>query len=148
MPNHAQVTLVGHLGRDPQTKHVPSGESVTEFSIATSRKRKDGESTTWWRCAMWGKRGEVIARYLKKGDPILVSGEPHMRPWTDNTGAERQSLEVDVREFAFIGGKGEQQSAPPQQRQASQRMDAGNRASMAAQAPGGAPEDFDDDIPF
>ncbi|NCA72515.1 MAG: single-stranded DNA-binding protein [Sphingobacteriia bacterium] len=145
MPNHAQVTLVGHLGQDPATKQVGS-DSVTEFSIATSRKRKDKngdlhESTTWWRCAMWGKRGEVIARYLKKGDPILVSGEPHVRPWTDNAGAERQSLEVDVREFAFVGGRGEQ-SAPPQQRQQPERMDSQNRASMAAQAP----SDFD--IPF
>jgi single-strand DNA-binding protein len=144
MPNHAQVTLVGHLGHDPATKHVPSGESVTEFSIATSRKRKTGDSTTWWRCAMWGKRGEVIAQYLRKGDPILVTGEPHMRPWTDKDGHERQSLEVDVREFAFVGGKGEQQSAP-QQRPTADRMDAQNRASMNAQAPA---DTFDDDIPF
>jgi len=145
MPNHAQCTIVGHLGSDPATKQTPGGDSVTEFSVATSRKRKDGESTTWWRCAMWGKRGETIAKYLKKGDPILVSGEPHIRPWTDNTGAQRQSLEVDVRDFAFVGGKGDQQAAP---RQTSERMDAGNRASMAAQAPAGATDDFDSEIPF
>jgi single-strand DNA-binding protein len=148
MPNYAQVTLIGHLGHDPETKHVPSGESVTEFSVATSRKRKDNETTTWWRCAMWGKRGEVIAQYLRKGDPILVTGEPHMRPWTDNTGAERQSLEVDVREFAFVGGRGEQSVPAPQQRPTSERMDAQNRASMAAQAPAGSGYDDGSEIPF
>ena len=131
MPNHAQVTLVGHLGHDPSTKQTPGGESVTEFSIATARKRKDSETTTWWRCAMWGKRGETIARYLHKGDPILVTGEPCMRPWTDKDGAQRQSLDVEVRDFAFVGGKGEQQAAP-----------------QPAPMSGGACADADADIPF
>jgi single-stranded DNA-binding protein len=72
-----------------------------------------------------------------------------MRPWTDNTGAERQSLEVDVREFAFVGGgKSEQQSAPAPQRPTSDRMDAQNRASMAAQAPAGSGYDDGSEIPF
>jgi single-strand DNA-binding protein len=133
MPNYAHVTLIGHLGRDPETKHTPAGDAVTEFSLATSRKRATGETTTWWRCAMWGKRGEVIARYLRKGDPILVVGEPHLRPWTDQEGAQRQSLEVDVKDFTFVGGKGE---APP--------------AGAPASAPATRPQqhDFDDDIPF
>lgn len=107
MPNHASVTLVGHLGADPATKHLPSGDVVCQFSLATTRKRKDEALTTWWRCAMWGKRGEVIARHLRKGDPILVTGEPHLRPWTDQSGAQRASLDVEVRDFSFIGGKGE-----------------------------------------
>jgi len=145
MPNHAQVTLVGHLGQDPEQRYLPNGDPVVNFSIATTRKRKDGDVTTWWRCAMFGKRASVITQYLKKGDPILVTGEPHMRPWTDSAGAQRQSLEVDVRDFAFVGGKGDQQQAAP--RQTSERMDAGPKASMAAQAPAGGAE-FDDDIPF
>jgi len=147
MPNHAQCTIVGHLGQDPEQRNLPNGDPVVNFSIATTRKRKDGDVTTWWRCAMFGKRASVITQYLKKGDPILVTGEPHMRGWTDQAGAQRQSLEVDVRDFAFVGGKGDQQQAAPP-RQTSERMDPQNRASMAAQAPAGATDDFDNEIPF
>lgn len=111
MPNFAQVTLAGHLGQDPQSRQTPGGDSVTSFSLATNRKRKDGDTTTWWRCTCWGRRGEVIAQYLRKGDPILVSGEVCNRPWTDNDGNQRMSLDVDVRDFTFLGGKDAAQSA-------------------------------------
>lgn len=137
MPNFSTVTLVGHLGRDPETKYTPGGDAVTEFSIATSRKRGDTETTTWWRCTMWGKRGEAIAKHLAKGDPILVSGEPFMRPWTDSNGKERQSLEIDARDFAFIGSRGERSDRPAKTERST---------SAPTPPPGGAA--FDDDIPF
>lgn len=147
MPNFATAVVMGHLGRDPETRYLPSGESVTNVSVATTRKRKDGETTTWWRGAVWGKRGEALAQYLKKGDPVLLTGEPFQREWTDQQGATRISLEMDVRDWAFASGKGdrEQGGQPPSPQQRQQPQTA-NQAHMAAQAQ----DDFnpDADIPF
>jgi len=137
MPNYASVTIVGHLGKDPQTRQVASGDSVTSFSLATNHKRANQPDTvTWWRCSCWGKRGEAIARHLKQGDPILVTGEPLNRPWTDQDGAARLSLDVEVRDWAFVGGKGETRAIPPDYPPAA-----------SAGAPGDS-FDPDSDIPF
>ena len=106
MPNFASVTLIGHLGRDPETRYTPSNTSVTSFSLATSRKDGQGqETTTWWRCTCFGKRGDVIAQYFRKGDPILVQGEPSLREYSGKDGQARTSLEVIVNDFSFIKGR-------------------------------------------
>ena len=138
MANFASVTLIGHLGRDPETKFIPDGTAVAKFSIATSRKRKDGEVSTWWNCTLFGKRGEALAQYLHKGDPVLIQGEPYLRSYTAKDGTEHQSLEVDVREWAFVSSKGERQA------------DSGYIAPQASQHPGDpqAPSTDFDDIPF
>ena len=111
MPNFATVTLIGHLGRDPESKYTPDGTAVVNFSVATSRKRRDGEVTTWWRCAIFGKRGETLAQYLHKGDPVLIQGDPYLRTYTASDGTERHSLEVDVKDWTFVGGKSERQDS-------------------------------------
>ena len=131
MPNYAQVTLIGHLGRDPEVKSV-GDDTVTSFSIATNRRNKDADTTTWWNCSMWGKRGERISQYLKKGDPILVVGEPSSRPYTTKDGRDGLSLEVRVTDWSFVGGKGEAQT------------------QSAGPVPQGAEADkeFEDSIPF
>ena len=108
MASFASVVLIGHLGRDVDTKFLSDGTLVANFSIATSRKRKDGEVTTWWRCVLFGKRGEALAQYLHKGDPVLIQGEPYLRSYTANDDTERQSLECDVKEWAFVSSKGGQ----------------------------------------
>ncbi len=114
MPNFAscRITLIGHIGRDPESKYTQDGTAVVNFSLATTRKRKDGDVTTWWRCALFGKRGETLAQYLHKGDPVLIQGEPYMRIYTAQDGTERHSLEVDVKDWAFVGGKSERQEVP------------------------------------
>ncbi len=138
MASFASVVLIGHLGRDVDTKCLPDGTLVANFSIATSRKRKDGEVTTWWRCVLFGKRGEALAQYLHKGDPVLIQGEPYLRTYTDKEGSERQSLECDVKEWAFVSSKGGQSGggyAAPQ-------------ASKQKADPQTPVDDFDDSIPF
>ena len=144
MANYAAITLVGHLGRDPETKYTPSGTVIVTFSIATSRKDGQGnEVTTWWRCTCFGKRGEVIAKYFKKGDQILVHGEPSVRDYTKKDGSPGYSPEVVVNDFAFVKSKkdgDDYNSHAPQP------------ASPAANArPASQPEsawDDGDDIPF
>ena len=140
MANFASVTLIGRLGRDPETKYIPDGTAVAKFSIATSRKRKDGEVSTWWNCTLFGKRGEALAQYLHKGDPVLLQGARYLRSYTANDRTERQSLECDVKEWAFVSSKGERQEgggyATPQ----------ASKPKVDFQAP--VDDGYGDEIPF
>ena len=104
MANYARAILLGHLGRDPETRYLRDGTPVTHFSLATSRSRGTNQTTTWWRCACFGKPGEVIAQYARQGDPLLVEGEPTLREY-QHQGVARQALEVLVTSFAFVKGK-------------------------------------------
>jgi single-strand DNA-binding protein len=110
MPNYATATIVGHLGRDCETKSV--GErTVINFTIAVSRKVKDVESTTWWRVAYWTKSAN-FAQYLAKGTPVLVTGEPYQREYEAKDGTKKLSLELDAKDVKLMGGKPE--AAAPQ----------------------------------
>ena len=148
MPNYASVTIVGHLGKQPETRYTSGGESVTSFSLATTvNRKKDNELTTWWNCTAWGKRGETIAQYLRKGDPILVQGEPSLRTYTTKDGRDGMALDVNVQGFSFLGGKDDRQTGQEPRgdaRGGGARVGQGLRSA----APQAAPAAFDDDIPF
>ncbi len=105
-----KVTLMGNLTRDPETRQTPSGQSVTNFSLAVNRtwKGQDGsqqEAVSYIDCVCWGKAGEIIAQYMQKGRPILVSGRLDQRSW-EQDGNKRSKVEVVVEDFNFIGGGG------------------------------------------
>lgn len=104
-----KVTLMGNLTRDPETRSIPSGQTVTNFSLAVSRswKGQDGqqqEQTSFINCVAWGKPGEIIAQYVQKGSPLLVNGRLDQRSYDDKDGNKRQAIEVVVEDFNFIGG--------------------------------------------
>ena len=103
-----KVILMGNLTRDPETRQTPSGQSVTNFSLAISRtwKGQDGntqEAVSFIDCVAWGRTGEVIAQYIQKGRPILVSGRLDQRSW-EQDGNKRSKVEVIVEDFNFVGG--------------------------------------------
>lgn len=105
-----KVILMGNLTRDIEMRTTPSGQSVANFSLAVSRswKGQDGqtqEQTSFINCVAWGKPGEIIAQYVKKGDPLLVSGRLDQRSYDDKDGNKRQAIEVNVEDFNFIGGR-------------------------------------------
>ena len=104
-----KVILMGNLTRDVEVRTTPSGQSVANFSLAVSRSWKDQsgqtqEQTSFINCVAWGKPGEIIAQYVKKGDPLLVSGRLDQRSYDDKDGNKRQAVEVNVEDFNFIGG--------------------------------------------
>lgn len=105
-----KVILMGNLTRDPETRTTPSGQTVTNFSLAVSRSWKDQngapqEQTSFINCVAWGKPGEIIAQYTSKGSPLLVSGRLDQRSWDDKeSGQKRSTVEVNVEDFNFIGG--------------------------------------------
>ena len=107
-----KVILMGNLTRDIELRTTPSGQSVANFSLAVSRSWKDQngqtqDQTSFINCVAWGKPGEIIAQYVKKGDPLLVSGRLDQRSWDDKeSGQKRSTVEVNVEDFNFIGGRG------------------------------------------
>ncbi|HTK39405.1 MAG TPA: single-stranded DNA-binding protein [Patescibacteria group bacterium] len=104
-----KVILMGNLTRDVETRTTASGQSVANFSLAVSRswRGQDGqqqEQTSFINCVAWGKVGEIIQQYVKKGSPLLVSGRLEQRSYDDKDGNKRQAVEVVVEDFNFVSG--------------------------------------------
>lgn len=114
MPNFCNIVVCGHLGQNARLKDA-KGQSVLEFSIAYNA-RKDGDAA-WYRCAIWGSRGEKLAPMLTKGTAVIVSGSLDARVFTDKDGKERTSLDVRVDQLGFAGSRGEQVPAPSDEAQ-------------------------------
>ena len=113
-----KIILVGNLGRDPEMRYTPSGQQVTNFSMATSEKwtGQDGQihdRTIWWKVTSWGKQAEIVNQYLKKGSKVLVEGrmnpddKGNPRTWTAQDGTVRASFEVTAQTIKFLTPKGE-----------------------------------------
>jgi single-strand DNA-binding protein len=157
-----KVILVGHLGKDAETKFTPSGVAKTTFSVATSRRWKDQqtgdwkEETDWHNIVLW--RSENVANYLTKGKQVYVEGRLSTRSYDDKDGNKRWITEVVADEVILLGGRGEggqgggaedfdQQSRPASMPRSAQR------APQPIRQPQERPADFDtgvtdDDVPF
>lgn len=104
-----KVILMGNLTRDVEVRTTPSGQNVARFSLAVSRswRGQDGQQqdqTSFINCVAWGKAGEIIAQYVSKGSPLLVSGRLDQRSWDDKeSGQKRSAVEVTVEDFNFVG---------------------------------------------
>lgn len=147
-----KVILIGNLGRDPESRFLPSGEAVCNFSIATTEKWKDKasgemkEATEWHRISMFGRQAEIAAEYLKKGSPVYIEGSLRTRKWQDKDGKDQYTTEVRADRMQLLGGRGggtgggdvEFGGGAPSK-----------PAGSGARAPGKKPpSDFEDDIPF
>lgn len=150
-----KVILMGNLTRDVEMRTTPSGQSVANFSLAVSRswKGQDGqqqEQTSFINCVAWGKPGEIIAQYVGKGSPLLVSGRLDQRSWEDkDSGQKRSTVEVVVEDFNFIGGGSGGSNSP----HASSSSNNGS-TSTSKKSQDVSPDDVDDspidlsEIPF
>jgi len=149
-----KVQLIGHLGRDPESRTFDNGNTVANATLATTERWKDkqtGENrelTEWHRLVFHGKLAEIAATYLQKGSLIYAEGALRNRKWTDNHGIEKYSTEVRVDVMRMLGGRPErtpQDAAPPAK--ASPQPSARSPQPAGAYAGSGF-EDMDDDIPF
>ena len=89
-----KVFLIGNLTRDPELRTTPNGASVCSFSVAVNRVYKDAngaqrEDVSFIDCSAWGKLGEMISQYAKKGAGVLVSGRLDQRSWEDKTTGQK-----------------------------------------------------------
>ena len=93
------ATVTGRLGRDSEIKSTQAG-AVLKFSVASGKKTRDGETTTWVDCSLWGRRGEALVTHLIKGTAVAVVGELSTREHNGKT-----YVDLKVSELDFMGGK-------------------------------------------
>lgn len=97
------VALTGRLGRDPEIRRTQAGTAVANVSLAVSKRRKEGEDTTWARLVFWDKLAELAEQYLRKGSQIAVRGELQVREYQDKEGQKRTVSEVRVHDMNMLG---------------------------------------------
>ena len=112
MRGFSKAIITGNLTRDPELRTTPNGANVCSFSVAVNRVYRDSngeqkEDVSFIDCSAWGKSGEIIAQYAKKGSGILVSGRLEQRSWEDKEGQKRSRVEIVVEDFNFVGGNGD-----------------------------------------
>ena len=123
MASVAKVTLVGNLGRDPESRYTPNGTMNVTFTMATNRRFRDQsgqdqDRTTWFRITAWGKLAETLDSltqqgYLTKGKQVYVEGRIEAREYTDQNGQTRTSLDVTANELLLLGSRGDAEGGPP-----------------------------------
>ena len=129
-----KVIVLGNLGKDPELRHLPNGDAVCNFSLATTEswKDKDGnkqDKTEWHNVVIFRKLAEIAGEYLKKGRPVYIEGRLQTRKWQDKEGKDRYTTEIVADQMQMLGSREE--------------------AKEVSKAP--APANFDDmesDIPF
>ena len=160
-----KVILIGNLGRDPEVRYLPSGGAVANITVATSESWKDKntgamqEQTEWHRVVFYGRLAEIAGEYVKKGRPIYVEGRLKYGKYTDQSGVEKNTVDIIATELQLLGGRegmggggGEEGGGGGYSRPAAAPRQA---APAPRQAPAAAParqssgfDDLDDDIPF
>lgn len=164
-----KVIILGRLGKDPEVRNFQNGGKVVNLRLATSERFKDREGnqqerTEWHSVAIFNEKlGEIAERYLKKGSEVYVEGQLETRKWQDQSGQDRYSTEIVLRQFrgelALIGGRSSGGGDMGEEREyggGGESRSYGERSSAPAR--GGAPKsggwdsgkkaDMDDDIPF
>jgi len=137
-----KVILVGNLGRDPETRYLPSGGAVTNVSLATSRSWKDRDSgeqkekTEWHRVVFFNRLGEIAGEYLKRGSKVYVEGELRTREW-EKEGQKHFTTEIVANEMQMLDSKG-----------GNSDYENNNNSSVAAPSSLSSSDMVDDDIPF
>lgn len=152
-----KVILVGNLGREAETKFMPSGVAMTRFSVATARRWKDQQSgewkeeTDWTNVVLW--RQENLGQYLTKGKQVYVEGRIQTRSYEDKEGKKVYSTEVVADDVILLGGRGEGAASRDEFSQAPVSMPRG--AGQKPKAAGADSEEpafdggiGDDDVPF
>ena len=99
------VTILGRLGKDPETTFSKDGKAICKFSVGVTRKFNK-EVTDWFNCASFGKTAELIQQYFKKGNQIALQGEIQFGDYTDKEGVKRYTTTLVVNSFDFIAGNG------------------------------------------
>jgi single-strand DNA-binding protein len=107
-----QAIVMGNLTRDPEMRTTPGGQNVTSFSIATNRSWQDQsgekkEAVEYHNVVAWGKLGELVNTYLKKGRKALVLGRLQTQSWEAEDGSKRQRTEIVASDINFVGGQAE-----------------------------------------
>ena len=161
-----KVILVGTLGREPETKYMPSGGAITNISLATSEQWKDKSSgekqerTEWHRVVFFNRLAEIAGQYLRKGQQTYIEGSLRTRKWQGQDGQDRYTTEIVASEMQMLGGARDSGGSSGGDWGGGSDSDSGRSAPAPSARPAAKPasdnqqsadrgfEDFDDDIPF
>ena len=140
-----KIIVIGNLGRDPEMRYTPSGQSVTSFSVASSRRYTTGageqrEETEWFNVNAWGRHAELCNQYLTKGQQVYVEGRLHSRSYEGRDGQLRFVNEINLTEVQFLRGGASGAGAG-----GDDRLPYGSGSGMGDEGP---PMDDVDDLPF
>lgn len=132
-----KVILIGNLGKDPETRYMPDGNAVANFSIATTERWKDKngdkqEKTEWHNIVAYRKLAEICGEYLGKGSPVYIEGRIQTRKWQDKNNNDRYITEIVADRMQMLGSKAESSQSKPEPKQSD----------------GGSIDDLESDIPF
>ncbi len=127
------IIIAGRIGKDADLRNTPTGDSVCNFSVAVDQRKGHDTVTNWWRVSLWGKRGEALAQYLKKGSSVTVQGE-----FTLDEYEGKPRLNIRANEIALQGGKSDNQQ---ERRQEPERNNYNHNNSVSL-------DDDDASIPF
>lgn len=151
-----QLTIMGHLGADPEVRFTSSGQKVTSLLVAENQRRGGKDQTLWWRVTIWGEQLDKMISYLKKGSAVIVMGEmskPEI--YNNREGQPQVSLNMTAHHVAFSPfGRSEKQSteepAMAGQMQAGTASMGGNEQKQMTQGQGDPSfhDASDDEIPF
>jgi single-strand DNA-binding protein len=152
MASYNKVVLLGNLTRDPELRYTPKGSAVARLGLAVNRsyKTESGETmeeVTFIDIDAWGKQAELIAQYLRKGNPLFVEGRLKLDQWDDkNSGQKVSKLRVVMENFQFIGGRAESGGgAPPAPARPARPQSSPPAPPNSTESDGPPP---DDDVPF
>ena len=162
-----KVIIVGNLGRDPETRYMPSGDAVTNITVATTDRYKDKQSgemkeaTEWHSISFFAKLAEIAGQYLRKGSQVYVEGSLRTRKYTDKNGVEKYATDIRADSMQMLGSRqgmgGPSEDGGGGGAYAPRQQAPSRPAAAPAQRPAAAPaprpaasnfDDMDDDIPF
>ncbi|NTU57340.1 MAG: single-stranded DNA-binding protein [Chlorobiaceae bacterium] len=156
-----KVMLIGHLGNDPERRETASGQTVVNFTVATSESFKDSggnlqERTEWHRIVVWGKLADICSQYLKKGRQVYIEGRLQTRSWDDSkSGEKKYTTEIVCSDMQMLGsakdsgGMGDQSFANQERPAFKQsRNEPASGGFSERQSSGSVPEIEKDDLPF
>jgi len=111
-----KVILVGHLGKDPEVRHLDGGVTVASFPLATSETyNKDGkrvEQTEWHNIVLWRGLAEVASKYLQKGKLVYIEGKLRTRSFEDKEKVKKYVTEIVAENFTMLGRKSDFEQSP------------------------------------
>ena len=142
-----KVILVGRLGKDPEVRSTPSGQTVAKFTMATDERftDKSGEKqqrTEWHNIVAWGKLGEICGQYLRKGKLVYVEGRIQTDSWDDKeTGQKKYRTEIICNEMKMLDRKGDEEGG-------SSSGGSYSGARKGSSSPSTAQLDDDEEVPF
>ncbi len=139
--------IIGNLGRDPEMRYTPSGQAVTQFTVAVNRNYKDAqgerqEETEWFRVVAWGQQAEFSAEYLRKGAKVYIEGRLQTRQWEGQDGQKRYTTELVANTIQNLERRPREDASDPG------AVPDATRARPAARTASEQAEPDYDDLPF